>query len=145
MNIKLLSPLAKIPERADSGASGYDLSSIENYTILPGERKLIKTGISLAIPPGWYGHISDRSGMAYKKGGHTMGKIIDENFRKEVCVIILNTDKKDPIHILAGERVAQIIFKEYGVFDFNVVDDLDETDRGGGFGSSGECEFIRAN
>ncbi|MEK6884399.1 MAG: dUTP diphosphatase [Nanoarchaeota archaeon] len=136
IKIKKLSENAIIPTR-EYGNAGYDLYTDQYYYILPGDRLLVKTGISMEIPPGYYGHISDRSGMAYKKGAHCLGKIIDETFRGEVGIVLLNTDKFNPIEIQIGDRPAQIIFKKYEEVEFEEVKDLEITTRGEGWGSSG--------
>lgn len=137
IQIKKLSENAIIPTR-EYGNAAYDLYANHDILIPPGERRLIKTGISMSIPITWYGHISDRSGMAYKKGAHCLGKIIDPNFRGEIGIVLLNTDQKQEIFVQAGDRPAQILFKQYGDFDFEVVDELDSTVRAdSGWGSSG--------
>lgn len=136
ISIKKLNENAIIPTR-DYGNAGYDLYATEDVIIAPGERRLIKTGIAMAIPIEWYGHISDRSGMAYKKGAHCLGKIIDPSYRKEIGIVLLNTDKKETLTVCKGDRPAQILFKQYGDFDFEEVEELDITDRGIGWGSSG--------
>lgn len=137
MQIKLLSPLAKVPQK-DYGNAGYDLFAIENVVIKPNQRALVKTGISISIPNGYYGHISDRSGMAYKKGAHCLGKIIDPNYTGEIGVIIYNTDANNDIVIYSGDRPAQIVFKKYEEISFEIVSELTATNRGDkGYGSSG--------
>lgn len=137
IEIKKLSENAAIPSK-DEGNAGYDLYAIEDIIIPPQSRSLVKTGITMSIPNGYYGHISDRSGMAYKKGAHCLGKIIDSSYRGEIGIIILNTDKEKDLVILALERPAQIIFKKYEDVDFEEVVYLDETLRGvKGYGASG--------
>ena len=139
INIKLLNSNSKVPSKSRSDDAGYDLYSSDEYIIKPMERALVKTGISLSIPSGYYGHISDRSGMALKKGAHCLGKIVDPSFRGEIGVIILNTDMYEPIKIQAGDRVAQMIFKRYEAVEFLISDDLEISDRQEkGYGSSGE-------
>jgi dUTP pyrophosphatase len=92
----------------------------------------------MSIPSGYYGHISDRSGMAFKKGAHCLGKIVDSSYRGDIGVIILNTDMYEPIKIQKNDRIAQIIFKKYENVNFIVENLLDETERGSsGYGSSG--------
>ena len=140
MNIrtKLINNTSKIPTKNSPDEAGYDLSSSEDCIIKPMERRLVKTGIAFSIPYGFYGHISDRSGMALKKGAHCLGKIVDPTYRGEIGVIILNTDMFEPIKIQKGDRVAQIIFKKYENVNFTVEDELDQSIRGDrGFGSSG--------
>jgi dUTP pyrophosphatase len=138
INIKLLSSNSKIPTKARDDDAGYDLYSIDEYIIKPMERTLVKTGISLEIPNGYYGHISDRSGMALKKGAHCLGKVVDPSFRGEIGVIILNTDMYEPIKIQSGDRIAQMIFKKYENVSFVESSDLEKTERDEkGYGSSG--------
>jgi len=138
IRIKLLNNSAKIPTKNSPDEAGYDLYSSDDHIIKPMERKLVKTGIAMSIPYGYYGHISDRSGLALKKGAHCLGKIVDPTYRGEIGVIILNTDMFESIKIQKGDRMAQIIFKQYETVDFIVEEELDESARGSsGFGSSG--------
>lgn len=125
------------PTKGSSHAAGYDLYANYGVVIGAGTRQLIKLGFSTVIPEGYYGHISDRSGVAWKKGLHTMGKIVDSDYRGEWGVILLNTNNEQA-HIEKGERIAQVIFHKYFDFDFEEVEDLEESQRGaGGFGSTG--------
>jgi dUTP pyrophosphatase len=138
IRIKLTNENSKIPSKTSPDEAGYDLYSSEDCIIKPMERRLVKTGVSLAIPYGYYGHISDRSGMALKKGAHCLGKIVDPTYRGEIGVIILNTDMFESIKIQKGDRMAQIIFKKYENVEFIQESALDKTERDGkGFGSSG--------
>ena len=133
-----MSNSSKVPTKNSPEEAGYDLYSSEDYIIKPMERKLIKTGVAFSIPYGFYGHISDRSGMALKKGAHCLGKIVDPTYRGEIGVIILNTDMFEPIKIQKGDRISQIIFKKYENVNFILEDELDQSLRGNhGFGSSG--------
>lgn len=140
MNIKLLSPLGKIPTK-DAGNAGYDLYSAENYTLYPSERKLFKTDIAISIPEGQYGQIFGRSGLAYKYGVIPIGGVIDPSFSGNVGVILVNTsfgEQARPLEIQIGDRIAQIIFLNYNEHDFFVVHKLEETNRGDkAYGSSG--------
>jgi dUTP pyrophosphatase len=139
MKIKLLETNAKVPVRANDCAAGYDLYSSCNALIYPQERMLIKTGISIEIPEGYYGRIAPRSGWALKNGIDTLAGVIDSDYRGEVGVILYNTDKETPFHIKIGDRIAQIIFEKYYNFDIEVSDEISETTRGdGGFGSTGK-------
>lgn len=138
INIKLLNINSKVPSKSSLDDAGYDLYSSEEITIKPTERKLVKIGVAMSIPSGYYGHISDRSGMAFKKGAHCLGKIVDASYRGDIGVIILNTDMYEPIKIQKNDRIAQIIFKKYENVNFIVENFLDETERGSsGYGSSG--------
>ena len=108
----------------------------EYYDIMPSERILIKTGIKVAIPQGHYGHIKDRSGLAFKHGLHVLAGVIDENYRDEIGVVLVNLGKNN-YKLTKNERVAQMIIKRYEKVDIEYVDELDKTIRDGGFGSSG--------
>lgn len=136
MKIQYLHPEAKPPTK-NPGDAGYDLTSVEEVTIPPMERRLVKTGLALAIPSGYYGHISDRSGLALKHGLHCLGKIVDSTYRGELGVILLNTDEK-PYSVQIGDRIAQIIFHRYETMVFTEAELLPPSIRGaGGYGSTG--------
>lgn len=139
MKIKLLDKNAKIPFRANKTDAGADLCSIENYKIKPLERKAISTGISVKIPDGYYGRIAPRSGLAYKNGIDVLAGVIDSDYTGEIKVILFNTDKEKSFEINKGDRIAQLIIEDHFNFDFEVVDELVDTERGDkGFGSSGK-------
>jgi dUTP pyrophosphatase len=138
VEIKLLNDNAKIPAKSSQDDAGYDLYSCDDFFIKPMERCLVKTGVSMSMPSGYYGHISDRSGMALKKGAHCIGKIVDPSYRGEIGIIILNTDMYETIKIQKGDRVAQMIFKKYENVNFIESESLQETERSdNGYGSSG--------
>jgi dUTP pyrophosphatase len=108
------------------------------YEIKPGERIVVKTGIAVHIPQGFWGNIRDRSGLAMKHGLHNLGGVIDENYRGEIGIIVLNTSSK-PYTIMKNERVAQMIITPYILPEIEYVHDLDSTTRGSkGFGDSGK-------
>lgn len=141
MEIKKLTKTAKIPVRGSEDAAGYDLyaDNQEPIDIAPGGTVKIGTGIAMAIPSGMYGILVPRSGMATKRGlrpANTPGTI-DADYRGEI-IVALHNDSNEIQTIEPGERIAQLIFSTYFVFDFEEVDDLSETTRGtGGFGSTG--------
>lgn len=131
---------AIIPTRGSVKAAGYDLYSTENYVLKTGERKLFKTGLNMAIPSGMYGRIAPRSGLAFKKGIDVLAGVIDEDYRGDVGVILINLGQED-FNVVAGDRIAQIIFEFYNEIDFqeqsNSQDSIGNTERGsGGFGST---------
>jgi dUTP pyrophosphatase len=139
MKIKLIDFNSQIPTRGSEYAAGYDLYSCCNALIYPQERLLIKTGIVLEIPEGYYGRIAPRSGIALKNGIDVMAGVIDSDYRGELGVILYNTDKNNPFHVKIGDRIAQLIIEKYYNFDLEKVEDLNSTDRGsGGFGSTGK-------
>ena len=110
----------------------------DSYLINPGERILVKTGIQVAIPEGHFGNIKDRSGNAFNHGIHVLGGVIDEKYRGEIGVILVNLSKKD-FKISKNDRIAQMIISEYKKVNIEHVDELNETNRNkDGFGSSGK-------
>ena len=138
--IKRLDPSVELPSYAYSGDAGLDLRANEDVTLAPYERKLVSTGLAIAIPEGYAGFLQPRSGMALKRGlslANTPG-LIDAHYRGELKVIAVNLDAHESIHIELGERIAQLVIQKVPVVNLVEVDELDETDRGaGGFGSSG--------
>ncbi len=130
-----------LPERASSRASGFDLRAAvdETVNLAPGERLLIPTGISVAIPEGHEGQVRPRSGLAVRHGITILNApgTIDSDYRGEIKVILINLGP-DPFPIRRGERIAQLVFAPVVECDLEEVESLDETERGeGGFGSSG--------
>ena len=119
----------------DLDSDKKEINSLE-YEIKPGERILVKTGIKVAIPAGNYGHISGRSGLAMKHGLQPLAGIIDENYRDEIGVVLINFGSKS-YKITKNERIAQMIIKPYTKVDVEYVNSLDLTNRDAGFGSSG--------
>lgn len=137
VQIKKLNDNAIIPVWNNKSA-GCDLSSIEAHVLKPGERKLFKTGLSIAIPSRLYGRIAPRSGLAYKSGIDVLAGVIDEDYRGEIGVILINLGQEDKV-VNVGDKIAQLIFENCYRADFEVVTDLDDTNRGaGGFGSTGK-------
>lgn len=138
MKIKLTDLNAQIPTKGSEHSAGYDLYSCCNALIHPQERALVKAGIVLEIPEGYYGRIAPRSGLALKNGIDVMAGVIDSDYRGEIGVILHNTDKTVPFHIKIGDRIAQLIIEKYYTFDLKKSDDLNYSERGsGGFGSTG--------
>ena len=138
--IKRLDPDVVLPSYAYEGDAGLDLRANVDIDIAPFERKLIPTGLAVAIPEGFAGFVQPRSGLALKSGlsmANTPG-LIDAHYRGELKVIAVNLDANEAIHISKGERIAQLLIQRVPVVSLMEVDELDETDRGtGGFGSSG--------
>ena len=140
LRVKKLSKCAIIPTKAHPGDAGWDLyaNNDDDVHIEFGRRALISTGISLAIPEGYYGRVADRSGNAWKCGMHTFGGVIDSKYRGEVKVILANLGCDEGFIVKKGDRIAQLVITKIHVEDMIEVDDLDETERGeNGFGSSG--------
>jgi len=137
IKIKKLHPEAIIPRFVREGDAGFDLHAAEEVIIPSGERKLIATGIALAIPQGHVGLIWDRSGMAAKNGIKSMGGVVDQTYRGEVKVILHNLSNQS-FTIEKGMRIAQMLIQPVVQKEILEVDELDDTIRGdGAFGSSG--------
>lgn len=133
---KLLHQYATEPSRATDGSAGFDLYATDNHHVWPGAQVKIPTGVSFAIPGDHAGFIWPRSGMAVKYGFDILAGLIDSDFRGEVMVAAINHGKQ-PVEIRRGDRIAQIVFSPVMTLA-EMVDDIDETERGsGGFGSSG--------
>ena len=138
--IKRLDPTVELPTYAYEGDAGLDLRANEDVTLAPHERRLVSTGLAVAIPEGYAGFVQPRSGLALREGlsmANTPG-LIDSHYRGELKVCAVNLDDERPISISRGERIAQLVIQKVPVVTLVEVEDLDETDRGaGGFGSSG--------
>ncbi len=136
LRVKLLQENAKLPTRGTPYACGLDLYSVGETEIGPGNRALVPTGISIKLQPGTYGRIAPRSGLALKFGIDIMAGVIDEDYRGEIMVLMINLGS-EPFVIKAGDRIAQLIVEKYHNCQVLAVSNLDETDRGSaGFGST---------
>ncbi len=130
-----------LPTYETCNSAGMDLRAAidEDIVLKVGERKLIKTGFSIALEPGYEAQIRPRSGLALKNGLIVLNTpgTIDADYRGEVCIILANLGAEDFI-VQRGMRIAQMVIAPCIQVDFEEVDSLDETDRGaGGFGSTG--------
>lgn len=135
-----LRPDAVLPARAYPGDAGLDLSACDAVVIAPGERVVVGTGVAVAIPPGHAGLVVPRSGLAARNGLSVLNGpgLIDEGYRGELNVILLNTDREQPVEIAPGDRVAQLVVVAVAGLEPVEVESLDEAARGaGGLGSSG--------
>ncbi|OZQ66505.1 deoxyuridine 5'-triphosphate nucleotidohydrolase [Paenibacillus sp. VTT E-133280] len=131
-----------LPCKMSEQASGYDLyAAVESEVVLaPGERALISTGISLAMPDGLEAQIRPRSGLALKHGITCLNTpgTIDADYRGEIKVLLINLGQ-EPFAIARNERIAQMVFQAVPVVTLVEVDTLSETERGaGGFGHTGK-------
>ncbi len=138
--ITRLDKSVELPSYAYEGDAGLDLRASETVDLAPFERRLIATGLAIAIPEGYAGFVQPRSGMALKRGlsmANTPG-LIDAHYRGELKVLAINLNPDQTLHIERGERIAQLVIQEVAQVRLREVETLDETDRGaGGFGSSG--------
>ncbi len=130
-----------LPEYATPQSAGMDLRANldEPVTLAPLERKLIPTGLYMALPAGYEAQVRPRSGLAIKKGVTVLNSpgTVDADYRGEVCVILINLSS-EPFVINDGERIAQMVIAKHEQPELIEVDVLDDTERGaGGFGHSG--------
>jgi len=138
IRIKLLSDKAKIPTAGSAFSAGYDLYSSEEGSVQPGQRVLVKTNVSVAIPTGYYGRIAPRSGLAYKNGIDSLAGVIDSDYRGDIGVILLNTDSSKIFTYSAGDRIAQLIIEKCHDINWVKVTKLEESKRNdGSYGSTG--------
>ena len=132
----------ELPQFETAQSAGMDLrANIEAPVVLqPGDRALIPTGIKMALPDGYEAQIRPRSGLAYKHGITVLNSpgTIDADYRGDVGVLLINHGR-EPFTVEDGMRVAQMVVAQYSQFQWESVEDLDETARGaGGFGSTGK-------
>lgn len=141
VKVKRLTATAMMPSKGSASAAGYDLYANLDHpvSILPHKTELIGTGLSMAIPEGYFGGIYARSGLASKMGlrpANCVG-VIDSDYRGEVKVALHN-DSEEIRYVDPGERIGQIVIQAYGQAEFREAQELDGTERGsGGFGSTG--------
>lgn len=138
LKVKKLSVGAKIPSYATHDDAAMDLYSTEPVSVLPGEIKMIPTGIAMEIPGGHVGLIWDKSGLAVKFGLKVMGGVIDSGYRGEIMIGMTNLSDKE-YHFEKGDKVAQMVIQEKKTPEVVEADELSETERGeGAFGSTGK-------
>jgi dUTP pyrophosphatase len=129
-----------MPTYAKPGDAGADLTARVDVTLQPGERALVPTGISIALPNGYVALVHPRSGLAIKHGVTMVNApgTVDAGFRGELQVILINHDPKEAISFKKGDRIAQLVIQQVERADFIEVQSLPGSDRGaGGFGSTG--------
>jgi len=139
--IKRLDPDLPLPSYAKPGDAGADIYSRIDIELNPGERKLIPTGIAIALPPGFAAFVHPRSGRAIKEG---LGMVnapgtVDAAYRGELQVILINHDSQNSIRIKRGERIAQLVIQKVEHAEFIELEELPGSSRGAsGFGSTGK-------
>ncbi len=141
IEVKKLNDKAKLPCRATADSAGADLCACidDDIALMPGERRLIPTGIAIAVPTGFGGFVFPRSGLSSKFGvslANCVG-VIDSDYRGEVKAPVIN-HSSEPYTIKVGERIAQLVIMPVDLCEYGFSDELDKTERGeGGFGSTG--------
>jgi dUTP pyrophosphatase len=139
LKIKRLSDAAVIPQYAHPGDAGLDLVSIEAQTILPGESRLIRTGIAIELPENTEAQVRPRSGLALKHQITVLNTpgTIDAGYRGEICVILINHGTQ-AFRVAPGMRIAQMVIASFIRVTVEAVEALEDTVRSdGGFGSTG--------
>jgi dUTP pyrophosphatase len=137
LRFKQLDSRAVLPARGSALAAGLDVCSIEDLQIGPKQRVVARTGLAVAIPPGFYGRVAPRSGLAARKGLDVLAGVIDSDYRGEVQCLLYNTGDES-INLPAGSKICQLIVEQIITPEAAWATDLDETVRGaGGFGSTG--------
>ena len=140
VEVHRLDPELPLPQTARAGDAGVDLYAREDALLkAKGNRVLVPTGLSVAIPVGYMGMVVPRSGLALKHGislVNTPG-IIDSGYRGELKVVMINTDPSSDYQVRRGDRIAQLVIQEIVAVNWREVNQLVGEDRGGGFGHSG--------
>jgi len=138
---KRLHPDAELPAAQHPGDAGLDLRAVADVIVAPGERAMVPTGVSVAIPEGHAGLVLPRSGLA-SKSGLTLANapgLIDAGYRGEVICSVVNLDREAPVAIAKGDRIAQLVIVEIPEVKPTWAQELLGTARGeGGFGSTGD-------
>ncbi len=140
MSLILLDPGLPVPRYAHPGDAGADLYCTEDLTLAPGARRLVGTGVAVALPEGYAGFVHPRSGLAARHGITVVNApgTVDAGYRGEIQVCLLNTDTGEPVRISRGDRIAQLVVQQVSRAVFEQVTSLPASARGGrGHGSTG--------
>lgn len=140
LEFRKLDPDVTLPRRARDGDAGLDLQANDTLKVGPGERAMVPTGLAVAIPPGHAGLVLPRSGLASGQGltlANSPG-LIDEGYRGEIMLAVVNLDPDQPVEIRKGDRIAQLLVVPFAQVEPAEAAELPPSSRGkGGFGSSG--------
>jgi dUTP pyrophosphatase len=133
-------PPLPLPRYETDHAAGLDLRADEPFALAPGERRLVPTGLAVAIPAGFEGQVRPRSGLAVKHGIGIVNApgTVDADYRGEVKVALVNLGAA-PVAFARGDRIAQLVIAPVAHAELELVEELPESGRGsGGFGSTGQ-------
>ena len=137
IQVKKLHPKAKLPSFAHATDAGMDLCTTEDFTLEPGERHSVSTGIAIALPTDCVGLIWDKSSIGQKRGLKSLGGVVDAGYTGEIFVGLVNVGS-EPQAFAAGDKVAQLLIQKVEHPEIVEVVELDVTERGEGrFGSTG--------
>ena len=131
-----------LPSYAKGGDAGADLTTTIDFTLAPGERQLVPTGIAIALPDGYVALVHPRSGLAIKAGITLVNApgTVDAGYRGEISCILINHDRCESISFKKGDRIAQLVIQKVERADFIELSQLPGSGRGsGGFGSTGSA------
>ena len=137
--VRRIDPAAQLPTYAHPGDAGMDVRSIEELTLAPGARALVRTGLVFQLPPDAEAQVRPRSGLALRHGVTVLNSpgTIDAGYRGEVGVVLVNLGQ-EPFRVEKGMKIAQVVVAHVVRAEIEEVFETDETDRGaGGFGSTG--------
>lgn len=140
IQILRLDPELPVPSYAHPGDAGADLFAREDVTLAPGERRLVPTGLAIALPEGFVALVHPRSGLANRSGLSIVNApgTIDAGYRGEIQVCLVNLDPSTTIELARGDRIAQLVIQRFESADFVEVSELPDSVRGeGGYGSTG--------
>ena len=138
--IRRIDPDVDLPSYAHPGDAGADITTTVDVSLEPGERALVPTGLSIALPDGYVALVHPRSGLAAKFGISIVNApgTIDAGYRGEISVLLINHDPSEPIDIKRGDRIAQLVIQKVEHAAFVEAAELPDSSRGsGGFGSTG--------
>lgn len=140
IEFRKLDPDVTLPRRARDGDAGLDLQANDTLKVGPGERAMVRTGLAVAIPPGHAGLVLPRSGLASGQGLTLTNSpgLIDEGYRGEIMLAVVNLDPDQPVEIRKGDRIAQLLVVPFAQVEPAEAAELPPSSRGeAGFGSSG--------
>ncbi len=144
--VRLLEEDLPLPAYAHPGDAGADLYAAEDVTLVPGERRLVRTGLAIALPEGYVGLVHPRSGLASRLGVTVLNApgTVDAGYRGEIMVNLVNHDPGTPATIARGDRIAQLVVQRVERAHFHRVEELPTSVRGeGGHGSTGGHAGLR--
>ncbi len=142
-----LDPEVPLPSYAHRGDAGADLVCTVDVRLAPGERVLVPTGISIALPEGYVGLVHPRSGLAFRHGVSIVNApgTVDAGYRGEISVLLVNLDPRTPVELSRGDRIAQLVVQRVERARFVEVDRLPASSRGAdGYGSTGGFAAVPA-
>jgi dUTP pyrophosphatase len=138
IKVKKLHPRARLPQYAGAGDVGMDLYCLEGFSVVPGSREVVTTGIAIEFEQGYAALVWDKGGIAVKRGLKVLGGVFDAGYRGDYTVCLFNTSNETQ-HFDAGDKIAQLIIQKVEIADIEETDELSDSDRGDGrFGSTGK-------